>query len=111
MIEVKKRTTPHYPKSFFTAIMLCCFLGMFGIHRFYTGYKRIGFIQMFTLGGFFIWWFIDLISMCFKSYKDKYGIELEEYNGTLASFVLLGFALVLLVLGSLSLPMLFEKMI
>lgn len=111
MIEVKKRTTPHYPKSFFIAIMLCCFLGMFGIHRFYTSYKRIGFIQLFTLGGFGIWWLIDLVSMCFNSYKDKYGIELEEYNGTLASFVLLGVALVFLVLGSISLPLLFEKMV
>ena len=97
MIEIKKRTTPHYPKSFVVAILLCWFLGMFGIHRFYTSYKRIGVVQLLTLGGFGIWWLVDLLSLCFNSYKDKYGIELDDYNGTLASFVLMGTAIVFLV--------------
>lgn len=112
MIEIRKRTIPHYPKNYFYALMLCCFLGMFGLHRFYTGYKRIGFIQMFTLGGFCIWWFIDLVSMCFNSYKDKYGIEMEEYNGTLAGLVLTGFVIVLLTVASLTVfPLMFEQVI
>lgn len=136
MIEVKKRTTPHYPKSYFVAIMLCAFFGMFGIHRFYTGYKRIGFAQLLTFlglaiwwvstyainkhvgivpvvmsGGLLLWWLIDLVSMCFNTYKDKYGIELEEYNGTLAALILSGVAIVLLVVAVISLPLLFEKMI
>ena len=111
MIEINKRSTPHYPKNYFLALMLCCFLGMFGIHRFYTGYKRIGFIQLITLGGFGIWWLIDLVSMCFNSYKDKYGIEMEEYNGALAALVLMGVAIIFLVIASLSLPTLFENMV
>lgn len=109
MIEIQKRTIPHYPKSYFYAIMLCTFFGIFGIHRFYTGYKRIGLIQLLTLGGFGIWWLIDLVSMCFNSYKDKYGIELEDYNGPLAALILMGVALLFLVLTSVSIPLMFEK--
>jgi len=112
MLEIKKRTTPHYPKNYFYALMLCCFLGMFGIHRFYTGYKRIGFIQLLTLGGFGVWWIVDLISMCFNSYKDKYGIEMEEYNGTLAGLVLTGFVIVLLAVACLTfIPAMVDKMV
>jgi TM2 domain-containing membrane protein YozV len=107
MIEINKRSTPHYPKNYFYALMMCCFLGMFGIHRFYTGYKRIGFIQLITLGGFGIWWLIDLVSVCFNSYKDKYGIEMEEYNGHLAALVLMGIAVALLIVASATMPLLF----
>ena len=69
-----------------------------------ANYKRIGFVQLFTLGGFFIWWAIDLISMCFNTYKDKYGNELEDYNGTLASLVLTGTVLVVMAIAIMSLP-------
>ena len=110
MIEVRKRTIPHYPKSYLRALFLCAFLGIFGIHRFYTGYKRIGFIQLFTLGGFGIWWMVDLISMCFNSYKDKYGIEMEEYNGTVASLVLTAVAVGLITVSIMSLPTIYEHL-
>ena len=111
MLEVRKRTLPHYPKSFPRAILLCLFLGMFGIHRFYTGYKRLGLIQLFTLGGFGIWWVIDLVSLCLNAYKDKYNIELEDYNGTLASLILTGFVLICMAIVIMSLPYLLEKFI
>ncbi len=108
MLKVEKRTTPHYPKNHVIALLLCWFLGIFGIHRFYTGYKRIGVIQLFTLCGLGIWWLIDLVSLCFNSYKDKYGIELDEYNGLLASFVLTGTFIIMLVVLITSLPSLFN---
>ena len=135
MIEIRKRTTPHYPKNYALALMLCCFFGMFGIHRFYTGYKRLGFSQLtmfcsfvimyglhrfytenkvffvtelILLCGLGVWWFIDLVSMCFNSYKDKYGIEMEEYNGTLAGLALTGFVIVLLAIACFTfIPLLF----
>ena len=76
MLEVRKRSTPHYPKSFMRAILLCWFLGIFGIHRFYTGYKRLGVLQLLTLGGFGIWWLIDLIMILCRSYKTASGDDL-----------------------------------
>jgi TM2 domain-containing membrane protein YozV len=44
-----------------TALLLCIFLGLWGVHRFYLGYTFYGFIQLFTAGGYFVWWIIDLI--------------------------------------------------
>ncbi len=56
--------------SWTTTLLLCIFLGYLGAHRFYTGYKGIGFLQLITLGGLGIWWLIDLISILTGSYKD-----------------------------------------
>jgi hypothetical protein len=43
------------------AFILCLFLGVFGIHRFYLGYPLIGVLQILTLGGLGIWALIDLV--------------------------------------------------
>ena len=60
-------------KSWVVALMLCLFLGVFGIHRFYTRHTFIGVIQLFTLGGLFIWAFIDFILILVNAYKDADG--------------------------------------
>lgn len=48
-------------KSQLVALLLCIFIGIIGIHRFYLGYTTIGVIQLLTLGGCGIWTLIDLI--------------------------------------------------
>lgn len=48
-------------KSQLAALLLCLFIGLLGIHRFYLGYVGIGIIQLLTLGGCGIWTLIDLI--------------------------------------------------
>jgi TM2 domain-containing membrane protein YozV len=55
-----------------TALLLCIFLGTFGIHRFYTKSIGIGLIQLFTLGGCGIWVLIDLIMIVVGSFRDGY---------------------------------------
>ncbi|MEO0403429.1 MAG: TM2 domain-containing protein [Bacteroidota bacterium] len=56
---------PSYPytsgKSQVVALVLCFFVGVIGVHRFYLGYIGIGIIQILTLGGCGIWALIDLI--------------------------------------------------
>uniref|UniRef100_A0A8R1DI92 TM2 domain-containing protein n=1 Tax=Caenorhabditis japonica TaxID=281687 RepID=A0A8R1DI92_CAEJA len=47
--------------NFSTAVLLSIFLGFFGIDRIYLGYYAIGLIKMFSLGGLFVFWLIDIV--------------------------------------------------
>lgn len=67
-------------KSFLVTVLLGFFLGALGIHRFYTGYKGLGILQLITLGGCGIWVLIDLICICLNKYVDAQGNQLEDYN-------------------------------
>lgn len=60
-------------KDWLTTLLLCWFLGGFGIHRFYTGHTAIGVIQLLTLGGCGIWALIDFIIICTRKFKDAEG--------------------------------------
>ncbi|MDR2797633.1 MAG: TM2 domain-containing protein [Treponema sp.] len=74
---------PHYPegyapKNWLTALLLCLFLGVIGVHRFYVGKIGTGILQLLTLGGFGIWVLIDLITICCGKFTDKNGYLLEK---------------------------------
>ena len=60
-------------KSWLAAVLLCFFLGGFGIHSFYAGKTINGVIQLLTGGGCGIWWIIDFIMILLKKYTDKDG--------------------------------------
>jgi TM2 domain-containing membrane protein YozV len=60
-------------KDWLTALLLCFFLGIFGIHRFYTGHTTIGVVQLLTLGGCGIWALVDFILIIVGSFKDVQG--------------------------------------
>jgi membrane protease subunit (stomatin/prohibitin family) len=62
---------PH--KDFLTTLLLCIFLGVFGVHRFYTGNVGIGVAQLLTLGGCGIWVLVDIILIAAGSYRDGNG--------------------------------------
>lgn len=60
------RTVPsacHYGAhvSYTTTVLLSIFLGFFGIDRIYLGYYALGLIKMFSLGGLFVFWLVDII--------------------------------------------------
>jgi TM2 domain-containing membrane protein YozV len=55
------------------AIALNMFFGWMGGHRFYTGQIGTAIAMMFTMGGFGMWWFYDLVMLAIGNYKDKAG--------------------------------------
>lgn len=65
-------------KDWLTTLLLCFFLGGFGVHRFYTGHTTIGVIQLLTLGGCGIWTLIDFIFILVDNYKDAKGNKLVK---------------------------------
>ena len=64
-------------KSKWVAAVLCFFLGVFGVHRFYVGKIGTGLIQLFTAGGLGVWWIIDLVVILLGGFTDKAGNKLK----------------------------------
>jgi hypothetical protein len=67
-------------KDQLVAVLLCGFLGVLGIHRFYLGYTGIGIIQLLTLGGLGIWALIDLIRIITGDLKPKGGEYAKSFD-------------------------------
>ncbi len=73
-INININTGPR--KSRMTTLLLCIFLGVFGIHRFYVGKVGTGLIYFFSGGLFGIGWVIDIIFLILGIFTDKYGQKL-----------------------------------
>ena len=65
-------------KNKIVAILLCFFLGIFGIHRFYTGHTNWGIVYLLTFGIFGLGVIIDFIRILTGSYKDSKGNPLAS---------------------------------
>lgn len=66
-------TTQLSDKGFVPTILLCLFLGVFGVHRFYVGKVGTGVLMLVTLGGLGIWQLVDLVMIVVGNFKDKQG--------------------------------------
>jgi len=65
-------------KNFVAVLLLCFFLGVLGVHRFYVGKVGTGVIQLLTLGGLGIWVLIDLVMIAVGNFKDKQGFVIKN---------------------------------
>ncbi|WP_411676899.1 TM2 domain-containing protein [Caproicibacter sp.] len=70
---------PVSPKSRLATLLLCFFLGVFGIHRFYVGKVGTGIIWLLTAGVFGIGSLIDFIMIICGVFKDQYGLEVKVW--------------------------------
>jgi len=65
-------------KSWIATLLLCFFLGVFGIHRFYVGKVGTGILQLLTFGAFGLWSLIDFILIAVGKFTDKEGLALAR---------------------------------
>lgn len=67
-------------KRILPAFLLCFFLGVLGVHRFYVGKVGTGVLQLLTLGGLGIWALIDFIMIIVGAFTDKQGNKITEWT-------------------------------
>jgi TM2 domain-containing membrane protein YozV len=72
-------TTAPSDKKRLVAALLCWFVGILGVHRFYVGKTGSGIAQLLTMGGLGIWTIIDFIIILVGSFTDKNGAKLTEW--------------------------------
>ena len=61
------------PYSRLATLLLCFFVGVLGVHRFYVGKIGTGVAMIFTLGGLGIWTLVDFIMIATGGFKDVDG--------------------------------------
>jgi TM2 domain-containing membrane protein YozV len=67
-------------KRILPAFLLCFFLGVLGVHRFYVGKVGTGILQLVTLGGLGIWVLIDFIMIIVGAFTDKEGNKITQWT-------------------------------
>ena len=70
--------TPTSDRSKIVALVLCIFLGVMGVHRFYVGKIGTGILYLFTGGFCGIGWLVDVISIATGSFRDNVGMPLRR---------------------------------
>ncbi len=69
----KNTTSNTSDKNFIILLLLSIFIGGLGIDRFYLGKIGTGVLKLITLGGFGVWWLVDLIIIVSGNMKDAEG--------------------------------------
>ena len=67
-------------KNWLVALLLCIFVGGFGIHRFYAGKIGTGILWLLTGGCFGIGVIVDLIMIAMSNFTDGFGRKISSNN-------------------------------
>jgi hypothetical protein len=86
----KELSTKKNQKSFLAAVFLSLFLGIFGVDRLYLGKTDTGILKLMTLGGFGVWYIIDLVAIYTGKAKDVHGDELLDRDKDLTVALVVG---------------------
>jgi TM2 domain-containing membrane protein YozV len=89
-------------KSYLAAVFLSYFLGIWGVDRFYLGYIGTGILKLLTLGGFGLWWLIDVILTITNARKAKDGTALAGYQqNKKTAYIVIGALTALSMIGGI----------
>lgn len=61
------------------ALLLVIMLGWMGGHRFYANKVGTGLLMMFTMGGFGLWYFIDMVMVALGAFQDKDDLPIRKW--------------------------------
>jgi len=77
--DAKDRTIQHDEERFQTVGVLMSFSwGLFGLDRYYLGHKSLAIIKALTIGGFGIWYLLDIILIILNNIKDSNGQKMKQ---------------------------------
>ena len=76
--KVLNSTSSTTSTDWLTLFLLTFFVGVLGVHRFYTGKIGTGFLMLITLGGFGVWFLVDLILVVTGQFTNKEGQKIPR---------------------------------